>query len=370
MKTTELQLRNFGKAIMKLANQENISRKEAKELYRQVILNEQPELQQGAFLMSHLMKGPTTEELCGAWDALYEYDTATIHPDFSEECCDIVGTGSDALKTVNVSTPASFIAAACGVKIAKKGARLVTGVSGATDILELFGLKIDAPLSQAQKCLEDHGICYLPGEAFLQSGWARLIQSMRFTSAFNIIGPLTKPCAKTTSIVIGAYAANICPQLIDVLKDTGTKRAMSPYGMSEKHEKHLGIDEISICGPTKIIELNNGKIEEYTVTAADFGVKQCSYEEVASRESANGNGEAILDILKGKDDTPLADLFAVNAAAALKVAGVENDLKKATSQCKEAIANGSALEKLRQLIIYQGGNSGFRKLESLLERIN
>lgn len=366
MNTTELQLRNFGKAIMSLASNKNISREEAKELYRQVILNEQPELQQGAFLMSHLMKGPTTEELCGAWDALYEYDTAKIHPDFPDECCDIVGTGSDALKTVNVSTPASFIAAACGVKIAKKGARLVTGVSGATDVLELFGLQIDTPLSQAQKCLEDHGICYLPGEAFLLSGWARLIQSMRFTSAFNIIGPLTKPCAKTTSIIIGAYAANICPQLIDVLKDTGTKRAISPYGMSEKHENHLGIDEISTCGPTKIIELNNGEVEKYTVTAADFGVKQCSYEEVASRESAEGNGKAILNVLLGRDDTPLANLFAVNAAVALKVAGVENDLKKATSQCKEAIANGSALEKLRQLITCQGGEKGIEQLESML----
>ena len=351
---------------MAFAAGKDISRLEAKELYRQVILDEQPELQQGAFLASHLMKEPTTEELCGAWDALYEYDTATIDPDFTEECCDIVGTGSDALKTVNVSTPASFIAAACGVKLAKKGARLVTGVSGATDVLEFFGLQIDTPLPQAQHCLEKHGICYLPGEIFLQSGWARLIQSMRFTSAFNIIGPLTKPCAKTSSIVVGAYAEALCPQLVEVLKDTGTKRAIAPYGMSEQHERHLGIDEISLCGPTKIVELNYGKVEIYTVNPDDFGVKQCMYDEIASRKSATENGYAILRVLTGKDEGPLADLFAINAAVALRVAGVEEDLTKATARCRQALASGAALEKLCRLIEWQGGDKGMLQLEKLL----
>ncbi len=366
MEEKEQNLRQFGQAIMAFAGQKDISRLEAKELYRQVILNEQPELQQGAFLASHLMKGPTTEELCGAWDALYEYDTAKIHPDFEEDCCDIVGTGSDALKTVNVSTPASFIAAACGVKLAKKGARLVTGVSGATDVLEFFGLKIETPLGMVQKCLEEHGICYLPGEAFLQSGWARLILSMRFTSAFNIIGPLTKPCAKTTSIVIGAYAEALCPQLIDVLKETGTECALSPYGMSEQHERHLGIDEISLCGPTKIVELIHGKVEIYSVNPDDFGVKQCKYVDIASRKSAKENGLAILRVLAGKDEGPLVDLFAVNAAVALRVAGVEEDLKKATALCRQAIATGAALEKLRKLIECQGGDGGIEQLENLL----
>ena len=363
----EKNLRAFGKMIMKLAQGRDLSRSETRECYRQVILNEQPELQQGAFLMSHLTKGPTTEELSGAWDALYEFDTEKIEPDFAEECCDIVGTGSDALKTVNVSTPAAFVAAACGIRVAKKGARLVTGVSGATDILEIMGLQLDTPLSRANLCLEEHGICYLPGESFLKSGWARLIQSMRFTSVFNIIGPLTRPCAKTSGIVIGAYSESLCPQLVEVLKNTGTKAAISPYGMSEKHDKHLGIDEISVCGPTAMVELRQGKIESYTVTPADFGVRQCDYEDVASRESARGNVKAILKILSGRDEGPLADLFAVNAAAALRVSGREPDLKKGTALAREAIASGKALNKLRHLISCQGGEKGIVKLEKLLK---
>ena len=369
MAINEQELRAFGKVIVELSQGKNLSRAETKEYYRQIILSEQPELQQGAFLAAHLMKGPTTAELSGAWDALYEYDTEKIYPDFAEECCDIVGTGSDALKTVNVSTPASFIAAACGVKIAKKGARLVTGVSGATDILEIMGLDIATPLAEANRCLEDHSICYLPGESFLKAGWGRLIQKMRFTSAFNIIGPLTKPCAKTTSIVIGAYAEHICPQLVEVLKETGARAAMSPYGMSDNHEEELGIDEISICGTTRVVELREGKIERYSLRPEDFGVQRCSYEDVASKGSAVENALTVLRVLAGKDDGPVADLFAVNAAVALRVAGKEDDLKKATSNALDMLATGAALDKLKKLIEYQGGETGLIQLDGLLGEI-
>ncbi len=229
-----------------------------------------------------------------------------------------------------------------------------------------MGLSIAAPLTKAQKCLEEHGICYLPGEAFLQAGWGRLIQSMRFTSTFNIIGPLTKPCAKTTSIVIGAYAPEICPQLIEVLRGTGTKAAMSPYGMSSEHDPSLGIDEVSVCGPTKMVELRDGQVETYTLTPSDFGISEHSFSAIASKKDARSNVEEILKVLSGRDDTPVADLFCVNAACALRVSGVEKDLQKGTEMARETIATGTALEKLRQLIHFQGSDNGEEQLESLL----
>jgi anthranilate phosphoribosyltransferase len=87
--------------------------------------------------------------------------------------------------------------------VAKKGARLVTGVSGASDIFEILGIDLDSPLTRAEQCLEKYGLCYLSEEAFLKSGWARLIMSTRFTSAFNIIGPITRPCEQTNCIAKG-----------------------------------------------------------------------------------------------------------------------------------------------------------------------
>ncbi len=352
---TETELRSFGKIICAVAAGETLTRSETAEAYRQVILNEQPELQQGAFLMAHIARGPTTEELSGAWDALHKYDTAKINTKRTGPVCDIVGTGSDSLKTINVSTPASLIAAACGLPVAKKGARLVTGVSGASDILEILGVDLNAPLSCAEKCLEDHGICYLPGEAFLKSGWARLIMSMRFTSAFNIIGPLTRPCEQNNFIVIGAYSPHVCDQLIDVLKEIGMVGAVSPYGMVDGLDQSKGMDEYSPSGKTRVVQLKDGKIETYEVSPEDFGIKPLDFDLVASKTTAHGNARAILDCLSGQYDTPIADFFCMNASAALYISGMVDNYKAGMEMAKQALATGRALEKLSKLQEYQGG---------------
>ena len=350
---SEQKLREYGRLIYEVALGKVMTREEACDAYRQVILNEQPELQQGAFLMAHIARGLSTEELSGAWDALDMYDTAKFTANISGTICDIVGTGSDTLKTVNCSSPASLITAACGVPVAKKGAKKVTGVSGATEIFEILGISVDTPLEISKESLEKVGFCYLPGEAFLKSGWARLIQSMRFTSAFNIIGPLTRPCVNTSSIVIGAYAPHICDELISVLKEIGMKTAVSPYGWAYDRDKNQGMDEYSNVGPTRVVELRNSKIEIYEVTPDDFGVKTAKYEDIMSLNDANENAKVILDVLSGKYDLPVADLFCMNAAAALYVSDVAKDYKQGMQLAKEALASGKALEKLEQIREFQ-----------------
>lgn len=352
--TSEEQLREFGKMICTVAAGKYLSREASCDAYRQVILNEQPELQQGAFLMAHIARGPSTEELSGAWDALDRYDTAEVHTRSSGPVCDIVGTGSDALKTVNCSTPAALIASACGLPIAKKGARLVTGVSGASDIFEVFGIDLNAPLTRAEACLDAHGICYLPGEAFLKSGWARLIQSMRFTSAFNIIGPLTFPCKKTSRIVIGAYAPHVCDQLTAVLKEIGIEAALAPYGMVTGTDPALGMDEFSLGGPTRVVELRNPNLTTYEVTPEDFGLKTASFADFASGSTARDNARTILDVLNGQYDTPLADFFTMNAAAALYISDAAASYRQGVDMARGALASGKAREKLERLREYQG----------------
>jgi anthranilate phosphoribosyltransferase len=179
----------------------------------------------------------------------------------------------------------------------------------------------------------------------------------------------TIPSPKTTSIVIGAYVEHICPQLVEVLLETGTKTAMSLYGIGDSHEEKLGIDEISICGTTRVVELRQGKIERYSLRPEDFVVKRCSYKDVASKGSALGNALTVMRVLAVKDDGPVADLYAVNAAVALRVAGMEDDLKKATSQAREVLASGAALDKLKKLIEYQGGETGLAQRNGLLGEI-
>lgn len=352
--TRENRLREFGKLICSVAAGQIMTRERACDAYRQVILNEQPELQQGAFLMAHIARGPTTEELSGAWDALDRYDTTKIHVKSPGAVCDIVGTGSDSLKTVNCSTPAALIAAACGLPIAKKGARLVTGVSGASDIFEIFGFDLNGPLSLAEDCLALHGICYLPGESFLKSGWARLIQSMRFTSAFNIIGPLTRPCEETNSIVIGAYSPLVCDQLIAVLKEIGMPAALAPYGMARGKDTAQGMDEFSLAGPTRVVELKDSNIETYELAPEDFGLRTVPFSAIASAATARENAEVILEVLKERHDSPQADFFCMNAAAALYISGRAASYKEGVMQAKSALASGAAHEKLQVLLSVQG----------------
>ncbi len=356
--TSEAKLREFGKLICAIAAGQFMTRKTSAEAYRQVILNEQPALQQGAFLMAHITRGPSTEELSGAWDALDRFDTAKIRTRLSGPVCDIVGTGSDPLKTINCSTPAALIATACGLTIAKKGARLVTGVSGASDIFEILGIDLEAPLERAEESLARHGICYLPGEAFLKSGWARLIQSMRFTSAFNIIGPLTRPCEQTNSIVIGAYAPHVCDQLIAVLKEIAMPAALAPYGMVHGIDAGQGMDEFSLAGPTRVVELRHGKVTTYEVTPEDFGLKAVTFQSIASRATARENAQVIKQVLQGRYDTPEAEFFCMNAAAALYLSGLAKNYAQGADMARAALAAGKAAEKLEQLRESQGASTG------------
>ncbi|MFA6291227.1 MAG: anthranilate phosphoribosyltransferase [Victivallales bacterium] len=355
---SENNLRQMGRLIGEVSRGRILTREEACDAYRQVILNEQPELQQGAFLLAHITRGPTTEELAGVWDALDLYDTAKIRTVRTGAICDIVGTGSDALKTVNCSTPAAVIAAACGLTMAKKGARLVTGVSGASDILEELGLDLNAPLSKAQESLDLNGICYLPGEAFLKSGWARLIQSMRFTSAFNIIGPLTMPCPQTDSMVIGAYSTPVCDQLIEILRELKMPAAVSPFGMADDISNEMGMDEFSPCGTTRTVELRNGAVSKYDLRPEDFGVKTADFESIRSRKTAADNASLIAGILREKRvDEPLSDLFCMNSGAALFISGTASSFKEGTEKSRHAMADGRAWTKMQELVSAQGGKA-------------
>jgi anthranilate phosphoribosyltransferase len=350
----ENELRTFGKLVSAISSGYKMSREESYKAYRQIILDEQPELQQGAFLAAHLMRKPTTEELSGAWDALDRHDTAKIETDIDGAVCDIVGTGSDQLKTLNCSSPAALITAACGLPVAKKGARLVTGVSGASDIFESLGIDLDHPLERAALSLQHAGICYLPGEAFLKSGWARLIASMRFTSAFNILGPLTRPCTQNNCAVIGAYNPDISIQMIDILRETGMPAALSPYGMAEGFDSSLGMDEFSLCGPTKVVELRNGFITSYEVSPEDFGMKTAPFDSIASMKCAEDNAFVVMEVLQGKRGGAAADFFCMNAAAALYIAGMTDNYRQGTDMAHEALESGAAWDKFEAMREYQG----------------
>lgn len=347
-------LRQFGELICRISTGETLTREETSEAYRQVILNEQPELQQGAFLMSHFTRVPTTEELMGVWDALDRFDAVKIRVDVSGPVCDIAGTGSSALKTVNCFLPAAFIAAACGLTIAKKGSRHVTGIAGESDIMEYFGLDLSCDIKGIEESLTRFKICYIPSERFLPSSWARLVKSIRFTSAFNIVGPTTRLCRNTDTMVIGGYAPHICNQLISVLRETGMTAALASYGLVKGIGMNKGMDEFSPAGQTRVVELRGTNIKTYNVAPEDFGIKLCSFGDIACRGTIEENAEEIIKVLKGACDTPLADFFCMNAAAALYISNKSASYREGVELARQALISGKAYEKLEQVLATQG----------------
>ncbi len=367
----EFILRGFGRVIMEVTQGRHLSREETKELYRQILQAEQPDLQQGAFLAAHMAQSPTLEEIAGAWEAQMEYDVETIDPPLPTQSADIVGTGSDYLKTINASSGAAVLAAAAGAYVAKKGARAATGISGASDIFEAFGVDLEAPLSQGAQSLADHRLCYIPGEKFLRSGWGRLIQVMRFRTIFNLACPLLMPCRPTRNLVIGAYSASLARQLVGICREIGLEGALGIYGRSDGHAADQGMDEISVCGPTLVVELRGDRITEYTLEPEDLGLPRHSYEDIAAKGDTRENALTLLGVLSAKTNGAAADFLAANAAAVLYLLDLAPSWPTAVEQARQTLAQGKALDTLRRMVAAQQRQpgQGIDKLEQLLDQI-
>ena len=367
----EYLLRGFGRAIMEVTEGRHLSREETKELYRQILLAEQPDLQQGAFLAAHMAKSPTLEEIAGAWDAQMEYDVESIDPTLPARSADIVGTGSDYLKTINASSGAAILAAAAGAYVAKKGARAATGVSGASDIFEAFGVDLETPLSQAAQSLADHRLCYIPGEKFLRSGWGRLIRVMRFRTIFNLACPLLMPCRPTRYLVIGAYNAALARQLVQICREVGMEGVLGIYGRCDGYGADQGMDEVSVCGPTLVVELRGDKITEYTMEPEDLGLPRYRYEDIAAKADTRENALTLLGILSARTNGAGADFLAANAGAVLYLLNLAPSWPAAVEQARQTLAQGKALETLRRMVTAQQQQSGHGadKLEQLLEQV-
>jgi anthranilate phosphoribosyltransferase len=367
----EFILRGFGRAIMEVTTGHHLSREETKEIYRQILLAEQPDLHQGAFLAAHIANTPTLDEIAGAWEAQMEYDVETIDPALPAQCADIVGTGSDYLKTINASSGAAILAAAAGAYVAKKGARAATGVSGSSDIFEAFGVDLEAPLSQAAQSLEKHRLCYIPGEKFLRSGWGRLIRVMRFRTIFNLACPLLMPCRPARHLVIGAYSAVLARQLVQICREVGMAGALGIYGRSDGYSADQGMDEISVCGPTLVVELRGDSITEYTLEPEDLGLPRHKYEDIAAKADTRENTLTLLGALSARTNGAAGDFLSANAAAVLYLLNLAPSWPAAVEQARQTLAQGAAVETLRRMVGAQQGQSGHgaQKLEQLLEHV-
>jgi len=370
MESREERLRYFGAMIGRLIRGENLTREEAQECWRQICTEEQPDLQQGAFIAALKAKPETPEEVAGTFEALYEHDTTKVAVNTPAPLIDNCGTGADLLKTLNISTGAAIIAAACGQYVVRHAARAISSHCGAIDVIETLGVNVESAPELPKQSLEQAGICawnaFLP--AIHPKTVARIVSQIRFGSTFNLVGPLLNPTMPTYK-VMGVPSLEVIDIEVQVLRELGFKGAFVMYGLEAGSD--MGMDELSTLGPTHVAELRaDGRIERSTVTPEDLGLRRARFADLASSREVQQDALALLRVIMGKDEGPRSDIICLNAAPMLYIMGQARDLRTGIAMAREAIANGSALEKLRAWVTWQNTQpgDGLPTLECMIAR--
>jgi len=257
---------------------------------------------------------------------------------------DTCGTGGDGAQTFNISTAAAIVAAAAGARVAKHGNRAASSLSGSADVLEALGVRIDLPFLEVGKAIREIGIGFL----FAQAAHTATRHAMParkqigVRTIFNLLGPLTNP-AGAQAQVLGVFSDEVLELVAETLRELGTERAVVMHGAG-------GLDEISLAGPTQVMELNGGVLRRYEVTPEDFGMKRAPLGEVRGGTAAE-NAELIRRIFDGGQGAS-RDIVAVNAGAALVVTGVARTLREGAEFAEEAIRCGAAKKKLEEMVKY------------------
>ncbi|MCP4688453.1 MAG: anthranilate phosphoribosyltransferase [Desulfobacterales bacterium] len=360
---TDDSIKEFGWTIQKLIDKKDLSRRESHEMFRQVLENRQPDLQQGAFLAALTAKGETPGEIAGAWEAIVELDTTPISGEFEGPLVENSGTGMDSLKTFNVSTAAAVAAAAGGVRLARHGARALTSACGTVDLLEEIGIDVECDVETVGKSIQSAGIGIFNGMSpnVHPRSLARILSRIRFGSTLNIAASLASPC-RPTHALRGVYSTDLIPKATEVMKEIGYRRAMVVHGFDA--EKREGMDELSNIGESVVREFfPDGKEETYTLAPEDVGVKRTVYEKIAATGDRKKEALRFLKVIGGRGRPECVDITCLNAGAILYLAGKAKDIRAGVDASREIIHGGAALKKLSQWVSVQAdaGKKGVRR---------
>ena len=339
-------------AISRAVQHLDLTTAEMQDVMRAVMTGECTPAQIGAWLVALRMKSESLDEIEGA--ALVMRELADkVEVANLPYLVDIVGTGGDGANLFNISTASSFVAAAAGAHVAKHGNRAVSSKSGSADLLETAGVRLDLSPAQVSRCIREVGVGFMfavnhHGAMKHAIGPRR---ELGLRTIFNILGPLTNP-ALVKRQVVGVFSRELCRPLAEVLRRLGSEHALVVHGSD-------GLDEISLAAPTHVAELKNGNIEEYDVQPEDFGVRSqsliglmvpnmdASLALINAAFAQRRNGDEI----GGK----AADIIALNAGAALYVAGVATSWKCGVELAEDEIHGGRAGEKMEELAVFSQG---------------
>ncbi len=332
----------FRENLGKIIQGNDLSDAEMAQMILDIFSGEVTDSQIGAFMGALATKGETFEELAGAARAMRKKAHRIQTP--ATTVIDTCGTGGDGANTFNISTTTAFVVAGCGVTVAKHGNRSVSSQCGSADLLEALGVKIDVDPELTEEAIADIGIGFL--FAPLYHGAMKHAMKARkeigLRSIFNMLGPLTNPAGANCQL-LGVFAPELTEMFANALRLLGTKSAFVVHG-------HDGLDEISVCAPTRISELKDGLIKTYDIDPEQFFGQTADPVDLAGGNPAE-NADMTRGILKGEKG-PKRNVVVLNTAAALVAAGKAEDLREGIRLGEDSIDTGAAGEKLDKLIDY------------------
>lgn len=326
-------------AIAELIEGQSLSQQAMEAVMRQIMTGEATDAQIAAFLVALRIKGETVEEISGAAKVMREL--ALPVKVSGNHLVDIVGTGGDGASIFNVSTASTFVAAAAGAQVAKHGNRSVSSKSGAADLLEAAGVRLDLSPKEVAHCIESVGVGFMFAlnhhSAMKYAIGPRRELGVR--TVFNLLGPITNP-AGVPNQLLGVYSRDWLRPIAEVLKSLGSNHVMVVHSAD-------GLDEISIASETYVAELRDGEISEYTISPEQFGFQRGNLADLKVAD-AKESLALITGLLSGEKG-PAADMVALNAGAALYVANVAESMEAGVKWAKAILAQGEALDKMQEL---------------------
>ncbi|MGE5294321.1 MAG: anthranilate phosphoribosyltransferase [Solirubrobacterales bacterium] len=323
-----------------ILNGGNLSFDQAKALQDTIFEGQVTEVQIAAFLAMMRMKRATPDEIAGLAQSLRNH-VVRVNADFPN-MIDTCGTGGAGVKTFNISTASAFVAAGAGVYVAKHGNRGITSRCGSADVLEKLGVNIDPGPDVVAECIREAHVGFMfapkfhPAMRFVQP----IRKSLDFRTAFNILGPLANP-AGVKAQVMGVSDPELLDRIIESLKMLGAKRAMVVHGQ--------GMDEISLLGKTRVVELRDGWVTSFLLDPLEYGIAHAPIEALGSGD-AGANAVVIHNILAGRENGPRRDIVLLNAAAGIVVSGLADGFAQALPLAEASIQQGKALHCLERLV--------------------
>mgnify|MGYP000475301478 FL=1 len=335
------------RALSKVASKKNLSGAESAEVFGEIMSGEVDGAIMAAFLTALKMKGETVDEVVGAASAMRA--RATFINAGSAAPIDTCGTGGDGMNTFNISTTSAFIAAGAGVPVAKHGNRAATSKCGSGDVLGELGFNLDVHASVMEHCLQEEGIAFLfapkmhPAMRFA----APVRKALGFRTIFNLLGPLVNP-AGATGQVVGVFEAGYTEFVAECLNRMGVRRAFVVHAAD-------GMDEISVCTPTRVSELRDCSIKTSEFNPRKYFPDGANFSELKGGD-AKVNAQILLDVLSGKLRNGARDICLLNAAAAIVVGGKTDDFGAALEMARDSLDSGAALKKLKTLVEFSRQN--------------